>query len=69
MAAPARKGRRVWTYRAPGDSGGRTLLGIHGTDSILRATRDSPLQVELTWAYYRLCRDSDRVGNRRTKEP
>lgn len=49
--------------------GGGTLLGIHGADSILRATRDSPLQVELTRAYYRLCRDSDRVGNRRSKEP
>ena len=59
-------------HRAPGDGGSwgvGTLLGIYGADSILRATWDSPLQEELTRAYYRLCRDIDRVGNRRAKEP
>ena len=71
MAAPAQKGRRVWTQSSWGwwELGVGTLLGIYGADSILRATWDSPLQEELTRAYYRLCRDLDRVGNRRAKEP
>lgn len=47
VAAPAQKGWGVWTYRAPQ---GQTNSGVN---SLLRATMDRSLQVELTQDYLR----------------
>lgn len=50
-------------------SGGR-LINIYRADSVLRATLDRPPPGrELTLAYHGLCRDTDRVGNRRAEKP
>lgn len=63
------KGKSMNTELLGMGAGAGHTIRYTGADSILRATLDSPLQVELTQAYYRLCRDSERVGNRRAKEP
>ena len=70
MAAPAQKGRRVWTQSSWGWwelGGGHTIRYIWGRLNSKGHVGQSP-PGELTRAYYRLCRDSDRVGNRRAKE-
>lgn len=51
-----------------GAGGGHTIRYIWGRLNSKGHVGQSP-PGELTRAYYRLCRDSDRVGNRRAKEP
>lgn len=52
------------------EHGHTELLGVRGWGRLSSKGHTGQfLHVELTWAYYGLCRDSDRVGNRRAKKP